>query len=85
MIKGKNGEAGGGWKGEERPARSYVFVRKGEGVVMGNGKRRRYESSDEEVDEDMDDEGEDSEWEGIEDGAEIRDDDSEVTEENDGD
>ncbi|KAI1144174.1 hypothetical protein F5Y05DRAFT_363882 [Hypoxylon sp. FL0543] len=28
VVKGKNGEVGGGWKGEDRAARSYVFVRK---------------------------------------------------------
>jgi len=28
VVKDKKGEAGGGWKGEDRPARSYVFVRK---------------------------------------------------------
>jgi 25S rRNA (uracil2634-N3)-methyltransferase len=43
IVKG-----GGGWKGEERAARSYEFVRKGEGVVMGSGKGKREESSEEE-------------------------------------
>lgn len=38
---------GGGWKGEERDARTYEFVRKGEGAVVGPGKKRG-ESSDEE-------------------------------------
>ncbi|APA10133.1 hypothetical protein SS1G_07469 [Sclerotinia sclerotiorum 1980 UF-70] len=55
VVKG-----GGGWKGEERPARSYVFVRKGEGVKQGPGKakRKKGESSDEDSegeDEDMGD------------------------------
>ncbi|KAF8861913.1 hypothetical protein BDZ45DRAFT_703202 [Acephala macrosclerotiorum] len=95
VVKGKNGEVGGGWKGEERPARSYVFVRKGEGVVMGNRKRQREESSDNEVDgerdeepgEEVDEEVEDSEeWEGIEDEPEVRDENhDEFTEESDGD
>ncbi|KAE8449143.1 hypothetical protein EG329_008527 [Mollisiaceae sp. DMI_Dod_QoI] len=62
VVKGKNGEVGGGWKGEERPARSYVFVRKGEGAVMGDGKRQREQSSDEGTDEELDDS---EEWEGI--------------------
>lgn len=48
VVKGKNGEVGAGWKGEERAARSYVFVRKGEGVVMGEGKKKKDESSDDE-------------------------------------
>jgi 25S rRNA (uracil2634-N3)-methyltransferase len=30
VVKNKAGETGGGWKGEERPARSYIFVRKDE-------------------------------------------------------
>jgi 25S rRNA (uracil2634-N3)-methyltransferase len=28
IVKNKEGEAGAGWRGENRPARSYVFVRK---------------------------------------------------------
>jgi 25S rRNA (uracil2634-N3)-methyltransferase len=28
VVRNKDGEIGGGWKGEERAARSYVFVRK---------------------------------------------------------
>ncbi|KAK6843699.1 hypothetical protein PG987_004559 [Apiospora arundinis] len=28
VVRSKSGEVGGGWKGEDRPARSYVFVRK---------------------------------------------------------
>lgn len=47
---GKNGDVGGGWKGEERPARSFVFVRKGEAAVPGDagGNLKGVESSDEE-------------------------------------
>ncbi|KAH7360950.1 hypothetical protein BKA65DRAFT_195653 [Rhexocercosporidium sp. MPI-PUGE-AT-0058] len=51
VVKGKGGKEGGGWRGEERSARSYVFVRKGEGVVAGPGKGRKSESSDDEDDE----------------------------------
>jgi len=58
VVKGKNGEAGAGWKGEQRPARSYVFVRKGEGVVMGEGKKKGEESSDGSDDEGFEDEEE---------------------------
>lgn len=41
VLRDKNGEvSGGGWKGEDRPARSYVFVRKDESssgpVSQGN-------------------------------------------------
>lgn len=56
VVKGRNGEMGGGWKGEERKARSYEFVRKGEGFVAGGGKGKKEESSgdeDEEGDESL--------------------------------
>lgn len=78
VVKGKNGEVGRGWKGEERLARSYVFVRKGEGAVVGDSKRKRDESSDEEPDEGLE---ESDEWEGIEDGHEIDDHESGITDE----
>ncbi|KAF5138641.1 25S rRNA (uridine-N(3))-methyltransferase [Metarhizium anisopliae] len=39
-VRNKRGDVGGGWKGEERSARSYVFRRKGE-VVEQKKKRRR--------------------------------------------
>lgn len=47
----------GGWKGEERKARSYVFVRKGEGSLPNHAqvvqeKKKKVESSDEEEDGD---------------------------------
>jgi 25S rRNA (uracil2634-N3)-methyltransferase len=74
VVKGKNGEVGGGWKGEERPARSYVFVRKGEGAVVGDSKRKREESTDEEPDEGFD---ESDEWGGFEEGGEVDDHESE--------
>ncbi|CZS99737.1 uncharacterized protein RAG0_08049 [Rhynchosporium agropyri] len=48
VVKSKGGKEGGGWKGEERSARSYVFVRKGEGEVAGPGKGKKDESSDDE-------------------------------------
>jgi 25S rRNA (uracil2634-N3)-methyltransferase len=48
VVKGRNGEVGAGWKGEERTARSYEFVRKGEGAVMGVGKKGKEISEDEE-------------------------------------
>ncbi|PVH68866.1 hypothetical protein DL98DRAFT_440224 [Cadophora sp. DSE1049] len=55
VVRGKGGKEGGGWRGEERSARSYVFVRRGEGVVVGPGKGRKSESSD-----DDDSEGEEA-------------------------
>jgi len=48
VVKGKNGEAGAGWKGEERASRSYVFVRKGDIITPLSSKRKR------ELDEDSD-------------------------------
>lgn len=57
-LVGKDGKEGGGWKGEDRNARTYAFVTKeaSEGVlVLGAGggrmqKKRKQESSDEEED-----------------------------------
>ena len=50
VVKNKSGEVGGGWKGEERAARSYVFVRKDEAVKptasKKNSKRPRARDSD---------------------------------------
>jgi 25S rRNA (uracil2634-N3)-methyltransferase len=73
VVKGKNGESGGGWKGEERSSRSYVFVRKGEATAPGDGvegKKKNNDSSDDEEDSDGNEPGdevdEDSEiWDGI--------------------
>lgn len=56
VVKG-----GGGWKGEDRPARSYVFVRKGEGVVMGEGKKKAESSDDESEAEESEKEEEEEE------------------------
>lgn len=61
VVKSKKGDVGGGWKGEDRPARSYVFVRKGEQAKVTdadkNKKRKRSDGdlgSDEELDSDFD-------------------------------
>lgn len=61
VVKSKKGDAGGGWKGEDRPARSYVFVRKGEEAKVTEAeklrKRKRGDGdgdSDEELDSDID-------------------------------
>lgn len=41
VVKNKQGDVGGGWKGEDRAARSYVFVRKDEVPKPVSRKRRR--------------------------------------------
>ncbi|KUI64650.1 25S rRNA (uridine-N(3))-methyltransferase [Cytospora mali] len=41
VVKNKHGDVGGGWKGEDRPARSYVFVRKDESPKPVTKKRKR--------------------------------------------
>ncbi|KAK4165390.1 hypothetical protein QBC43DRAFT_315889 [Cladorrhinum sp. PSN259] len=66
VVKRKDGsESKSAWKGEERKARSFVFVRKGEGQVHGNGKGKKGESDDEsEHEDDDDDEGWDDDGEG---------------------
>jgi 25S rRNA (uracil2634-N3)-methyltransferase len=61
IVKNKKGEEGGGWKGEDREARSYVFARKDEAPkpVIGtalttNKKRKRWDDSDSSDGEDDD-------------------------------
>ncbi|KAI9050147.1 hypothetical protein LZ554_006288 [Drepanopeziza brunnea f. sp. 'monogermtubi'] len=84
VVKGKGGKKGGGWKGEERSARSYVFVRKGEGVVVGNGKGKRAKSVSSDDDDEEEEEDEEPEEgfediediEGLETGSENEDEDS---------
>jgi 25S rRNA (uracil2634-N3)-methyltransferase len=41
VVKSKTGETGAGWKGEDRPARSYIFVRKGDVPPQMPSKRKR--------------------------------------------
>ncbi|KAK5652524.1 hypothetical protein OQA88_10430 [Cercophora sp. LCS_1] len=58
VVRSRKGVEGGGWKGEERRARSYVFVRRGE--EENTGKKRKMddsESSDEDGDGDGDGDG----------------------------
>jgi len=51
VVKSKTGQVGGGWKGEDRPARSYIFIRRGEEPQIHYSKRKRDEtSSDDEGD-----------------------------------
>lgn len=55
VVKGKDGREGG-WRGEERSARSYVFVRKGqESAAQVVAKKRKTESSDGESESDGED------------------------------
>ncbi|KAI0377823.1 hypothetical protein F5Y04DRAFT_170029 [Hypomontagnella monticulosa] len=53
-VKNKSGEVGGGWKGEDRPARSYVFVRKDDESrpAPRSGKKRSRAADDESSDDD---------------------------------
>lgn len=69
VVKSKKGETGGGWKGENRKARSYIFVKKGEEsslpVAETKGEKRKREREDlgsdaEDWDSEDEDEGEDS-------------------------
>ena len=54
VVRSRKGEVGGGWRGEDRPARSYVFRRKGEvqAAAAGAGKKRKKgdDSSDDDDD-----------------------------------
>jgi 25S rRNA (uracil2634-N3)-methyltransferase len=51
VVRNSQGQAtGGGWKGEERLARSYVFKRKGDAVSEGGKKRSRGDDSSDEDD-----------------------------------
>jgi 25S rRNA (uracil2634-N3)-methyltransferase len=53
VVKNKKGESGGGWKGEERPARSYIFMRKGE-VPLQPVSKKRQRNNDDSSDDDND-------------------------------
>jgi 25S rRNA (uracil2634-N3)-methyltransferase len=52
VVKSKAGNVGGGWKGEDRPARSYIFIRKGEEPrnPPSNSKRKIDDASSDEDD-----------------------------------
>ncbi|OTB20147.1 hypothetical protein K445DRAFT_50400, partial [Daldinia sp. EC12] len=55
VVKSKTGEMGGGWKGEDRAARSYIFVRKDDEARPRPGsskKRSRARDDDESSDDD---------------------------------
>jgi 25S rRNA (uracil2634-N3)-methyltransferase len=59
VIKGKDGKEGGGWKGEERESRSFVFVRRGDVIEGLQGplvKRKRADSSESEDEASIEDE-----------------------------
>ncbi|KAM0454905.1 hypothetical protein ACHAPV_008046 [Trichoderma viride] len=46
VVRNKKGEEGAGWKGEERPARSYVFMRKEEVEDQTKNKKKRKRGGD---------------------------------------
>lgn len=48
VVRNKKGEEGGGWKGEERSARSFVFRRKGDVEETGRKRKKGNDSSDDE-------------------------------------
>ena len=50
VVRRKDGEVGGGWKREERAARSYVFRRKGEVRQVKKKRKKSDDSSDDEDD-----------------------------------
>lgn len=52
VVKNKQGDVGGGWKGEDRAARSYVFVRKDEVPKAVSKKRKRSGDDDDSGDSD---------------------------------
>lgn len=54
VVKGRDGEVGAGWKGEERSSRTYMFVKKEENDVGGGpkGKKRKGDESSSSEDED---------------------------------
>ncbi|OPB45134.1 hypothetical protein A0O28_0073400 [Trichoderma guizhouense] len=51
VVRNKKGEESSGWKGEDRPARSYVFMRKEE-IQSQEGKKRKRSGDDSSSDED---------------------------------
>ncbi|KAL6813572.1 hypothetical protein V8C40DRAFT_256483 [Trichoderma camerunense] len=51
VVRNKKGEESSGWKGEDRPARSYVFMRKEE-IQSQVGKKRKRSGDDSSSDED---------------------------------
>lgn len=54
VVRNKKGEESSGWKGEDRPARSYVFMRKEEMQDQTNKKKRKRGGDDSSSDEDDD-------------------------------
>lgn len=55
MVRNKKGDVGGGWKGEERSARSYVFVRKDEAPKPVAAAKKRKRGDDDDDDDDDED------------------------------
>jgi 25S rRNA (uracil2634-N3)-methyltransferase len=61
VLKRKDGKEGGGWKGEERAARSFVFVRKEDAVQVVGKKKKKGNGAESSSDEDEDEIGKGSE------------------------
>ncbi|KAL6821094.1 hypothetical protein J3E69DRAFT_340845 [Trichoderma sp. SZMC 28015] len=51
VVRNKKGEESSGWRGEDRPARSYIFMRKEE-IQSQVGKKRKRSGDDSSSDED---------------------------------
>ncbi|KAI5459872.1 hypothetical protein BGZ63DRAFT_415327 [Mariannaea sp. PMI_226] len=53
VVRNAQGEAtGGGWKGEDRAARTYIFKRKGDVALEAGKKRRKGDDSSDDEDDD---------------------------------
>ncbi|POS84602.1 hypothetical protein EPUL_003720, partial [Erysiphe pulchra] len=50
VIKSESGKDSNGWKGEDRSARTYIFIRKEEGPSIDLKRKRDQDSSDDESD-----------------------------------
>lgn len=60
VVKNKKGEMGGGWKGETRPARTYLFRRTDDApLAQVATKKKRKRDDDDEGDDEGNDEGDD--------------------------
>ncbi|KAL6860905.1 hypothetical protein J3F83DRAFT_747929 [Trichoderma novae-zelandiae] len=56
VVRNRRGEESGGWRGEDRPARSFVFMRKEEVEAQASKGKKRKRSGDDSSSDDDDDE-----------------------------